>query len=212
MIISGAAKAKPTRKPASEKKTGSEVAHSLYEFLYARKILVRLLSSSPLTAVFIRISIGDEKTDGNSFRNNRFMAEKRIAEIQRETKETQISLKLNLDGEGISTLETGVPFFNHMLELFTRHGLFDLEIKAQGDLDVDYHHVVEDIGIVLGQAVKEAVGGKLGINRYGFFLLPMDETLASVILDLGGRSPILIRMNPAVNGLELNRRTRIFRA
>ncbi len=121
------------------------------------------------------------------------MAEKRIAEIQRETKETQISLKLNLDGEGISTLETGVPFFNHMLELFTRHGLFDLEIKAQGDLDVDYHHVVEDIGIVLGQAVKEAVGDKLGINRYGFFLLPMDETLASVILDLGGRSVLVYR-------------------
>tara|TARA_B100001013_G_scaffold339135_1_gene260820 strand:- start:263 stop:862 length:600 start_codon:yes stop_codon:yes gene_type:complete len=121
------------------------------------------------------------------------MAEKRIAEIQRETKETQISLKLNLDGEGISTIETGVPFFNHMLELFTRHGLFDLEIKAQGDLDVDYHHVVEDIGIVLGQAVKEAVGDKLGINRYGFFLLPMDETLASVILDLGGRSVLVYR-------------------
>ena len=121
------------------------------------------------------------------------MAEKRIAEIQRETKETQISLKLNLDGEGISTIETGVPFFNHMLELFTRHGLFDLEIKAQGDLDVDYHHVVEDIGIVLGQAVKEAVGEKLGINRYGFFLLPMDETLASVILDLGGRSVLVYR-------------------
>lgn len=121
------------------------------------------------------------------------MAEKRIAEIQRETKETQISLKLNLDGEGISTLETGVPFFNHMLELFTRHGLFDLEIKALGDLDVDYHHVVEDIGIVLGQAVKEAVGEKLGINRYGFFLLPMDETLASVILDLGGRSVLVYR-------------------
>ena len=121
------------------------------------------------------------------------MAEKRIAEIQRETQETQISLRLNLDGEGISTLETGVPFFNHMLELFTRHGLFDLEIKAQGDLDVDYHHVVEDIGIVLGQAVKEAVGEKLGITRYGFFLLPMDETLASVILDLGGRSILVYR-------------------
>ncbi len=121
------------------------------------------------------------------------MAENRIAEIQRETKETQISMKLNLDGEGISTIESGVPFFNHMLELFTRHGLFDLEIKAQGDLDVDYHHIVEDIGIVLGQAVKEAVGDKLGINRYGFFLLPMDETLASVILDLGGRSVLVYR-------------------
>ena len=80
-----------------------------------------------------------------------------------------------------------------MLELFTRHGLFDLDIKAQGDLDVDYHHVVEDIGIVLGQAVKEAVGDKLGINRYGFFLLPMDETLACVILDLGGRSVLVYR-------------------
>ena len=103
------------------------------------------------------------------------MAKKRIAEIQRETKETQISLKINLDGEGNSRIETGIPFLNHMLELFTRHGLFDLEIKAQGDLDVDYHHMVEDIGIVLGQAIKKAVGDKLGINRYGFFLLPMDE-------------------------------------
>ena len=121
------------------------------------------------------------------------MAKKRIAEIQRETKETQISLKINLDGEGNSRIETGIPFLNHMLELFTRHGLFDLEIKAQGDLDVDYHHMVEDIGIVLGQAIKKAVGDKLGINRYGFFLLPMDETLAFVILDLGGRSVLVYR-------------------
>ena len=119
------------------------------------------------------------------------MAEKRISEIQRETKETNISLKLILDGEGKSTIETGVPFFNHMLELFARHGLFDLELKAQGDLEVDYHHLVEDVGIVLGQAVKEAVGDKLGISRYGFFLLPMDEVLASVVLDLGGRSVLV---------------------
>ena len=121
------------------------------------------------------------------------MAKKRIAEIQRETKETQISLKINLDGEGNSRIETGIPFLNHMLELFTRHGLFDLEIKAQGDLDVDYHHMVEDIGLVLGKAIKKGVGDKLGINRYGFFLLPMDETLACVILDLGGRSVLVYR-------------------
>lgn len=121
------------------------------------------------------------------------MAEKRIAEIQRETNETKISLKLDLDGEGISTIETGVPFFNHMLELFARHGLFDVKLKAQGDIDVDYHHVVEDVGIVLGQAVKETVGDKLGINRYGFFLLPMDETLARVVLDLSGRSVLVYR-------------------
>ncbi len=122
------------------------------------------------------------------------MAEERIAEIKRETKETTISLNLNLDGEGKSTIDTGVPFFNHMMELFSRHGLFDVELKATGDLEIDYHHVIEDIGIVLGQAVKEAVGDKRGIFRYGFFFLPMDETMARVILDIGGRSTLVYRV------------------
>ena len=120
------------------------------------------------------------------------MAEKqRIATVERKTTETSISLTINLDGRGASKLATGIPFFDHMLELFARHGLFDIEIKADGDLQVDYHHTVEDMGMVLGQVVKEALGDKFGIRRYGFFILPMDETLARVALDLGGR-PVLV--------------------
>ena len=120
------------------------------------------------------------------------MAKKqRIATVERKTKETSISLTLNLDGQGESKIATGMPFFDHMLELFARHGLFDLDARANGDLQVDYHHTVEDMGIVLGQVVKKALGEKLGIRRYGFFLLPMDESLARVVLDLGGR-PILV--------------------
>lgn len=115
----------------------------------------------------------------------------RKAKIVRNTKETQIELEINLDGSGEYDIETGIPFFNHMLELFARHGLFDLKIKASGDIDIDYHHTVEDVGIVLGQAVKKAVADKAGINRYGFFILPMDETLVRVALDLCNR-PILV--------------------
>ena len=98
----------------------------------------------------------------------------RTAKIIRNTKETQIELELNLDGSGKYDIETGIPFFNHMLELFTRHGIFDLTIRAKGDIEIDYHHTVEDVGIVLGQAFKQAVGDKAGMNRYGFFILPMD--------------------------------------
>ena len=115
----------------------------------------------------------------------------RTAEIKRNTKETQIEIKLNLDGSGAYKMETGVPFFDHMLSLFARHGLFDLQIKAHGDIDVDYHHTVEDTGIVLGQAFKKALGDKAGINRYGFFILPMDETLVRTAIDFGGR-PYLV--------------------
>ncbi len=115
-------------------------------------------------------------------------AQPRSAEITRETKETQITLKLTLDGSGASTVETGVPFFDHMLTLFARHGLFDLDVKATGDVEVDYHHTVEDVGIVLGQAVKEALGDKRGLTRYGFFILPMDEALGRVAIDLSGRA------------------------
>jgi imidazoleglycerol-phosphate dehydratase len=114
----------------------------------------------------------------------------RIATVSRTTAETDIALKLAIDGTGVSKIETGVAFFDHMLTLFAKHGLFDLTIKAKGDVDVDYHHTVEDVGLVLGQAFKEALGEKLGIRRYGFFLLPMDEALARVVVDVGGR-PVL---------------------
>lgn len=123
------------------------------------------------------------------------MANERIAEIERNTAETQIKLRLSLDGSGESEIETGIPFFDHMLTLFARHGLFDLTIEAQGDLEVDYHHMVEDVGIVLGEAVKKALGPKLGIRRYGFFLLPMDETLARVAIDLSNRPLMVYKVN-----------------
>ena len=115
----------------------------------------------------------------------------RIAKIERNTQETQISLEINLDGGGNYSVDTQIPFFDHMLSLFARHGLFDLNLKSRGDVDVDYHHSVEDVGIVLGQAVKCALADKLGINRYGFFILPMDETLVRVALDLSNR-PYLV--------------------
>lgn len=116
------------------------------------------------------------------------MAKARVATISRKTAETDIVLKLGIDGSGASKIETGVPFFDHMLTLFAKHGLFDLEVRAKGDNDVDYHHTVEDVGLVLGEAFKQALGDKLGITRYGFFLLPMDESLARVVVDLSGRA------------------------
>ena len=116
------------------------------------------------------------------------MAEtKRVAELTRTTKETDIALSLNIDGTGVSSIDTGVPFFDHMLEAFGRHGLFDLTIKAKGDLEVDAHHTVEDVGIVLGQAFAEAMGEKRGIARFGSQMLPMDETLVLAALDISGR-------------------------
>src|SRR5438045_2381130 len=101
----------------------------------------------------------------------------RSAEIERNTKETRISGALELDGQGTYEVSTGIRFFDHMLELFTRHGGFDLKLKATGDLDVDQHHTVEDVGIVLGQLVSKALGDRKGINRAGYFVMPMDETL-----------------------------------
>ncbi len=115
------------------------------------------------------------------------MDKNRIAEEKRATKETDISLSLNIDGRGNYKVETGIGFFNHMLEGFARHGFFDLEVKAKGDVEVDSHHTIEDTGIVLGTAIKNALGDKKGIRRYGSCILPMDETLVLCALDLSGR-------------------------
>ena len=111
----------------------------------------------------------------------------RIAEVRRVTKETDIDMKLNLDGGGNASVNTGIGFFDHMLEGFSKHGFFDLDIRIKGDLNVDGHHTVEDAGIVLGSAIREAVGDKRGIKRYGYFILPMDDALALCAVDLCGR-------------------------
>ena len=123
----------------------------------------------------------------------------RKGEVTRETSETSISMNLELDGQGTSDISTGVGFLDHMLELLARHGLFDLEVRCKGDLDVDAHHTVEDVGICLGLAVKEALGSAKGIKRYGWVVLPMDEALATVALDLGGR-PYLAVSLPTLDG------------
>jgi imidazoleglycerol-phosphate dehydratase len=117
----------------------------------------------------------------------------RTAYIQRNTKETRIDLHLNLDGRGKSNISTGIRFFDHMLDLVTRHGGLDLRLKATGDLDVDQHHTVEDVGIALGEAVHAALGNKKGILRAGYFLMPMDEALAVAAIDFGGRSFCVIK-------------------
>ena len=122
------------------------------------------------------------------------MAKSRTAKLTRKTKETRIQAELNIDGSGESSIDTGIPFFDHMLTLFARHGLFDFTVKAEGDIDVDYHHTVEDIGIVLGQLVKDALAEKRGIRRYGFFLLPMDECLARVAIDLSNRQAFVYKV------------------
>jgi imidazoleglycerol-phosphate dehydratase len=127
---------------------------------------------------------------------------KRAARLHRKTGETEITVALNVDGNGASRIATGVPFFDHMLTLFAKHALFDLEITAQGDTQVDFHHTVEDVGIVIGQALAQALADKKGMVRYGHFLLPMDETLTRVALDFSGR-PLLVWRLP--RGLNLNR-------
>ena len=111
----------------------------------------------------------------------------RTAEIARATKETQIQVRLNLDGEGKGVIDTGIGFFNHMLELLKKHALIDLDVTCKGDLDVDYHHSVEDVGLALGQALNLALGDRKGITRYGFASIPMDEALCETSIDLGGR-------------------------
>jgi imidazoleglycerol-phosphate dehydratase len=117
----------------------------------------------------------------------------RRASIQRDTKETQIRGGLTLEGRGTYQISTGIRFFDHMLELFAKHGGFDLKLIASGDLDVDQHHTVEDVGIVLGQLFAQALGDRRGINRAGYFVLPMDETLAVVAIDLGGRPALVYK-------------------
>lgn len=117
----------------------------------------------------------------------------RSAEVERITRETQITASLELDGQGVYEIATGIRFFDHMLELFTKHGGFDLKLRAQGDLDVDQHHTVEDVGIVLGQLFAKALGSRVGINRAGYFVMTMDETLAVVATDLSGRPALVYK-------------------
>jgi imidazoleglycerol-phosphate dehydratase len=122
----------------------------------------------------------------------------RTAKTERNTAETQIKAELNLDGSGKKDIQTGIPFFDHMLELFTWHGRFDLTLRATGDLAVDYHHTVEDVGLVLGQLFREALGDRRGIRRYGSFLLPMDEALVLAAVDLSNRPYLVVK--PSLNG------------
>jgi imidazoleglycerol-phosphate dehydratase len=127
----------------------------------------------------------------------------RTGKVERKTKETEIAVTLQVDGSGQAEVETGMPFLNHMLDSFSRHGLFDVKIKAKGDLEVDYHHTVEDVGLAMGQAFKEALGDKQGIRRFGEASCPLDETLARVVVDLSGR-PYLsynVKIRPGRIGL-----------
>ena len=122
--------------------------------------------------------------------------DKRTANVHRKTGETDISMNFCIDGGGNAEISTGIGFFDHMMDAFTRHGLFDMKLKAEGDLNVDGHHTVEDTGIVLGQALKEAVGDKKGIRRYGYFVLPMDEALILCAVDLCGRPYFVMEGEP----------------
>ena len=114
--------------------------------------------------------------------------DKRTATVHRKTGETDITVTINIDGKGSADINTGIPFMDHMLNLFARHGFFDLTIAAKGDLEVDYHHTMEDLGLTFGEAFAKALGDKAGIRRYGSFLLPMDETLVLTALDISGRN------------------------
>jgi imidazoleglycerol-phosphate dehydratase len=125
----------------------------------------------------------------------------REALIERATSETSIRTCLNLDGRGASNIHSGIPFFDHMLTLFARHGLFDLDLDAKGDIDVDFHHTVEDSGITLGQALTKALGTKKGIKRYGFFYVPMDEALVRAVVDLSGRPYLVYNPPPLVEAI-----------
>ena len=129
-------------------------------------------------------------------------SEHRTARVQRETSESSIDLSLDLDGTGTSDVETGVPFFDHLLTAFAKHSLTDLTVRARGDIDIDVHHTVEDTGIVLGQAIKQALGDKRGISRYGDALVPLDEALAQAVVDISGRPYLVHSGEPS--GFELH--------
>jgi imidazoleglycerol-phosphate dehydratase len=140
---------------------------------------------------------------------------KRIAEVERKTKETQINAKLNLDGSGRYQLATGIGFFDHMLTLFCVHGLFDLDLKAAGDLQVDAHHTIEDVGLVLGDALTRALGERKGIRRYGHAVIPMDDALAQVAIDLSNRPYLVFRLPdpmPRQNDMDASLAKEFFRA
>lgn len=130
---------------------------------------------------------------------------KRKAEVERKTKETDIKISLVIDGQGQTNIASGIPFFDHMLTLLAVHGFFDLSVRAAGDLDVDFHHTIEDVGLVLGDTIREALGGRQGIKRYGHAVTPMDDALAAVTIDLSNR-PYLVYNVPehAASGIALN--------
>ncbi|HCC69114.1 MAG TPA: imidazoleglycerol-phosphate dehydratase HisB [Nitrospiraceae bacterium] len=134
----------------------------------------------------------------------------RTAKVERETKETSIKISINLDGKGDYSINTSIPFVDHMLSLMAKHGHFDLNVVAKGDTDVDFHHLMEDIGIVLGEAVKKALGEKLRIRRYGEAITPMDESLAQVAIDLSGRSFLVYKVMTLKGGMASGLETSLF--
>jgi imidazoleglycerol-phosphate dehydratase len=139
----------------------------------------------------------------------------RTAKVERKTKETAITARLNLDGSAKYQVATGIGFFDHMLTLFSVHGLFDLNLQAQGDIEVDYHHTIEDVGLVLGDAIAQALGDHKGINRYGQAVIPMDDALAEVAIDLSNRPYLVFRLPesmPRQNGMDASLATEFFRA
>ncbi|MBF0327942.1 MAG: imidazoleglycerol-phosphate dehydratase HisB [Nitrospirae bacterium] len=131
----------------------------------------------------------------------------RTATLERKTKETEISVELSLDGKGTADISTSIPFLDHMLNLFSFHGLIDLRVAAKGDIEIDYHHLMEDLGITMGEALKKALGDKKGITRYGAAVVPMDESLAQVAIDLSGRPYLIYNVEPTMHtlrGLEIS--------
>jgi len=138
----------------------------------------------------------------------------RKAEIERKTKETEIKVLVNIDGEGESRIDSGIGFFDHMLELFSKHSLIDIEMKAAGDLNVDFHHTIEDVGITIGQAINKALGDKKGINRFGSAYIPMDESLARAVVDLSGRGRLVYKfyLKENVGGVDTTLIKEFFRA